>query len=78
MTWTAPDYDNDEAMAALGRVLIDMTIASRNRYGRDVDGIRYSLLNEIDEHIEAAEADDDERDDGDEGDDGSEIEKDTP
>lgn len=69
MTWTAPDYDNDEAMAELGRTLIDMLIGQRNRYGRDSDAIAGSLYNEVAQYVEEDEPEDDERDDGDQGND---------
>ncbi len=61
--WTAPEYDNDEAMAALGRVLIDMLIGQRQRYGNDKDSIAASLYNEVSGYVEEDEPEDDERDD---------------
>lgn len=68
MTWTAPDYDNDEVMAKLGREMVDMLIGQRQR-GRSDDSISSSLLCNVAQYVEEDEAEDPERDDGDQGDD---------
>ncbi len=61
MTWECEHYDNDDVMAELGRTLVDMLIAHRNRYGSDSDAIAFSLRNEVSQYIEN-EADDEPED----------------
>jgi hypothetical protein len=60
--FTSPQYDNDEAMAALGRTVIDQLIGQRNK-GLPDQTIGTNILNTVDQYIEEDEEPENEEDD---------------